>query len=213
MHCIYKAIYFIIAVAWGYKILKDEPYFPPSLGGKGDLKKGFVGYPYAKHSPQFKEILLWTSAYHFGGFLTHLFGPKKNDFMEMALHHLCAIYLYGGCYIVNGWEMGQTIAFLHDIADIFVNLAKFFTESRSKPLSLTFALCMISSWLYTRVLLLPKIIYDVVQDDNTEFQKFIYVKQFFCVLLLCMWMLHCYWFKIFMVMLHNAIFKNKYEDL
>lgn len=132
----------------------------------------------------------------------------------MGLHHLCAIYLYGGCYVINAWEVGQTIALLHDISDVFVGFTKFFSESKYKPMSYFFFLSVISTWLYTRVLLLPTMIYDIYICVNPGLAgEFEFIRIFFCILLLCMWMLHCYWFKLFMVMLYSAVFKNKIEDL
>lgn len=209
-HCFYKSLYFIVAVAWGYYIIINEPYFPRSLGGKGDFSKSFDGYPYTKHSPGFKEILLWTSAYHFGGMITHLLGPRKNDFLEMGLHHLCAIYLYGGCYIINGWEVGQTIALLHDLADIMVGFTKCAVESKYKIASYVTFLSVMLIWFYTRVCLLPTMIYYIWHCNVMV--EFPYVKYFFCVLLLCMWLLHCHWFRMFCVMLHTAVTKDKIED-
>ena len=49
-HCIHKTLYFIFAVGWGYTVLKDQEYFPPYLGGSGDIDKCFNGYPYSKHA-------------------------------------------------------------------------------------------------------------------------------------------------------------------
>lgn len=43
---------------------------------------------------------------------------KRNDFIEMVLHDIITIYLYGGCYLVNVWEIGATIALIHDCSDI-----------------------------------------------------------------------------------------------
>lgn len=38
---LYEAIYFISATLWGYYILKDQEYLPPSLGGTGEFKLAF----------------------------------------------------------------------------------------------------------------------------------------------------------------------------
>ena len=43
---IYRTIYFIFAVAWGYIVLKDQDYLPPSLGGSGDLLNGWKDFDY-----------------------------------------------------------------------------------------------------------------------------------------------------------------------
>lgn len=47
----------------------------------------------------------------------------------MALHHTVTFYLYSGGYLTNIWEVSATIAFLHDIADIYIALVKVVVES------------------------------------------------------------------------------------
>ena len=38
---VFKCLYFVASVTWGYMILKDEEYLPPSLGGSGDILKAW----------------------------------------------------------------------------------------------------------------------------------------------------------------------------
>ena len=68
--------------------------------------------------------------YHVGGLAVHFIDSRRSDFLEMGLHHFMTIYLYGGCYMVNAWECGGVIAFLHDLADITTGLVKFLAESK-----------------------------------------------------------------------------------
>lgn len=97
----YKTLYFVWATGWGYIVLKDEYYMPKYLGGRGDFARSMEEYPYAKHCPQLKEYLLITSGYHVGSFVMHFIGTKRNDFVEMGLHHIVSMYLFGGCYLYN----------------------------------------------------------------------------------------------------------------
>ena len=153
--CMFKVVYFAWASGWGYYVLKDTYYLPPALGGRGDLSISFKEFPYANHVPQLKEYLLITMGYHVGGLFTHFFGTRRNDFLEMGLHHIVSIYLFGGCYLLNVWECGSVIALLHDIADITTNVTKFLAESRFKiPLVIVFLFHM-CIWFYTRNFLLP----------------------------------------------------------
>ena len=158
-----------------------------------------------------KELLLVTSGYHVGSLLTHFFGSKNNDFIEMGLHHICALYLYGGCYIVNGWELGQTIAFLHDIADIG-NMTRFVGESKDKIIIGPLFIFMMAVWFYTRVLVLPYLIWKIaVWPDliiGTPFTRY-----FFCWLLTCMFFLHCFWFSMFVKMITKFFKKGETEDV
>ena len=93
--------------------------------------------------------------YHVGGVFTHFFGTRRNDFLEMGLHHIVSIYLFGGMYLLNLWEAGSVIALLHDIADVTTNLTKMGAESRFKTALLTIFIFHMFLWFYTRNFLLP----------------------------------------------------------
>lgn len=158
--CLFKIIYFSWVVAWGYSVLKDQPYMPPSLGGAGEFSRTFDGYPFTRHCPQLKEYILIPMGYHFGSLITHFFGTRKNDFIEMGLHHIVCICLFGYCYVTNIWEIGAVIAFLHDIADMPTNLARMLGDTRYKYTSaIVFVTMMLTSWFWTRCYVLPHMIY------------------------------------------------------
>jgi hypothetical protein len=68
--------------------------------------------------------------YHFGGLISHFFHSRKNDFIEMGLHHIVAIYLYGGGYLFNAWEGSAVICLIHDLADFTTGICKAGAETR-----------------------------------------------------------------------------------
>ena len=148
--------------------------------------------------------------YHVGGLYTHFFGTRRNDFIEMALHHIVAIYLFGGCYLFNAWEVGGTIAFLHDIADITTSLVKTLVETKAEMATLVTFLTHMAIWFYTRNLNLPYMIYQIWNHPVDMGSPI--VKPFFCYLLGCMFLLHCYWFSLFVMMLAKYASKGTRED-
>ena len=103
---------------------------PPCLGGKGDYKLAFPTMFFHDHAPQLGDYFLITSGYHIASLITHFVTSRKNDFVEMGLHHIVALYLFGGCYICGFWECGGVAAVLHDSADIMTNWTKFFSETK-----------------------------------------------------------------------------------
>ena len=168
---------------------------PPTLGGKGSFLNCMEGFPYTKHAPLLGEYLLITMGYHLGGLINHFFHARKTDFVEMGLHHIVAIYLFGGCYLCNVWECGSVIAFLHDVADITTNIMKMFAESRfGTATAIGFSIHMVI-WFFTRNILLPWMIYCLLfVFVDVNFHEEYLIRPFFCYLLGCMFMLHCFWF-------------------
>jgi len=154
--CIYKFFYFTFAVTWGYVVLKDTDYLPPSLGGSGDISKVWNNVEAPIHAPGMKMYTLVTMGYHVGGLVTHLIAAEKgNDYLEMALHHFVAFYLFFGYYLSNMWEMGMTIAFLHDIADVTTNILKPISNTKYANLSVFIFIVHMFMWGWTRLYVLP----------------------------------------------------------
>ena len=46
---IYKLLYFIFIIVFGYYVMKNRDYFPPSLLGQGDSQNTFKDFPYMKN--------------------------------------------------------------------------------------------------------------------------------------------------------------------
>ena len=125
------------------------------LGGSGKASNCFNNHPFPLHCYMLREYLLITNGYHLGCFFNHLQSTKKNDFVEMLLHHIIAIILIGGCYIMNCWEVGAVISYLHDIADIFTCSTRFLGESNYKNLTYISFVILIITWFETRLYMFP----------------------------------------------------------
>jgi hypothetical protein len=70
-----------------------------------------------------------TMGYHIGSILNHCFANEKsNDFLEMMLHHLCTIYLYGFSYMTNTL-IGAVVALIHDLPDVPIAWTRAWSES------------------------------------------------------------------------------------
>lgn len=196
-NCMFKTLYFVWATLWGYSVLKDQYYMPKYLGGSGDFGRSMEEFPYAKHTPQLKEYLLITMGYHVGSFVTHFLGTRRNDFIEMGLHHIVSMYLFGGCYMYNQWECGAVIAFLHDIADIFGNSSKALSDTKYQVTTAVYFVGLhMPVWFYTRCLVLPYMISKAFYMRPPQLNPM--VIPFFSYLLCCMFVLHVYWFYLFL---------------
>lgn len=192
----FNFLYFSFATSFGYFALKDQNWFPKELGGNGKLINIIQDFPYFRHPNFLEEYLLITMGFHVGSLITHFQNKKQNDFNEMMLHHIVTIYLYGGAYLLNVWEVGGTIALLHDIADITTNLVKLLSDTNYHNWTVIFFVIHMFIWFYTRCCLLPYYIY-MIWDYEIPMQQFSFLRNFFCFLLLIMAILHIYWFIMF----------------
>jgi hypothetical protein len=152
---IFKFIYFTGATICGWLVLKDTDILPPILGGKGDLHNTFKTFPYIEYPKYYRLYFTGTMGYHLGGLFSHFFAREKaNDYLEMMFHHLVTFYLYAFSFLTNTY-IGGVVAYLHDIADIFVSLTRIIAETEYKALTaITFAFTLVE-WFHSRLWVFP----------------------------------------------------------
>jgi hypothetical protein len=68
--------------------------------------------------------------------IIHFFSTRKNDFIEMGLHHIVAIFLFSGAYLINFLEIGIILSFLHDLSDIFTRSTQCLAETKYKTFAM-----------------------------------------------------------------------------
>ena len=129
---------------------------PAIFGGKFDFQKAFVG---SRDNGPLDIYLIIAAAYHFEEGVCHFFErATRRDFIEMGLHHLVAIFLFLGAYFLESVPEGADIAFLHDIADIFINLTRFSAETRHSKMTAGLFVLSIITWILTRLVWFPAFI-------------------------------------------------------
>ena len=154
---LFKGIYFTVVVGFAYFIAKDSYFFPPSLGGKGNVDEAFKDTPYFDQTgvPYIKEYFMLQLGYHFHSLIIHVTGKIRNDFMEMLLHHSITVLLVSLAYLMNYLPMSLLILFSHDISDAFVSYTRFLVDTNFKYLTFFVYLFLIISWFYTRLVIFP----------------------------------------------------------
>ncbi len=191
----YKGLYFIIATIWGYIVMKDSEFLPTSLLGVGDIRKAYNNYPTVAWPKGLKGYYLGTMGYHLHMLLHHMTDHVRHDYMEMMLHHIITMFLYGFSFMMNMTLAGAVVMYLHDIADIFTQYVRCFCETTYSTLTLFNALGMTATWFYTRILILPYIIYAsrITQPDIFHGMGF-FTLNFLNIHLCILFVLHVYWF-------------------
>lgn len=145
--------------------------------------------------------LLITMSYHWADFLHHLYSVKRNDFFEMACHHLVTLYLVLGSYMMNHWKYATIIIYNNHIADITSAICRLLTQSTSKYMLLAVFLLNLLLWIHTRIYSLGMIIWNIVdsmqQNKMGGFQGENLVVYYFVWLLSILEGLQIFWFYMF----------------
>jgi hypothetical protein len=137
-------------------VLKNEPYLPASLLGHGSLETIGPSYPTPHQPIGFRWYYLGTMGYHVHQMVQHAFFEEiRGDFVEMFLHHVVTLMLYGFSYLINMTAAGSVVMFLHDWADIFTSIVRCFTETTLLPFTLVGITGMATTWVWTRLYIFP----------------------------------------------------------
>lgn len=150
-------VYFTTSATWGYMVLRDTNWLPWWMGGPpdGSINNLFVDPPFDPCPPRVLEYALYTAGYHFGALAQNLFGERRHDFEEMCLHHIATCALYFGFVLGNLMGVGASIAFLHDLADIFVSAVKVSSSTHFDKITLVIFTSLMITWFVTRLNWLP----------------------------------------------------------
>ena len=151
----------IFASVYAWIVLRNQTWLPWYLGGEGELINGFTNMPFQPIDQSVYVFGLITLGNPLEASLEHFFWKEKNpDFAEMALHHVVQLSLVSASVLGNCLNIGTMIAFLHDVSDIGIQLAKMLhLMGYNFPWSLVSFLFGQVAWLYLRLFCLPTLIH------------------------------------------------------
>lgn len=153
--------------------------------------------------------LLWTEV-------------NRSDSLEMIIHHIVTISLIVISYITNYVRVGSSILLLHDISDIFLEIAKLFNyiaQPKSNnwmrdyivdPLFITFAI----TFFITRLVIYPFFILRSVFIEGYEAFGCGWGGCYaFVILLSILQILHIFWFYLIARMILMFLSKSIESDI
>jgi len=106
-------------------ILKDTEIYPFFFGGPESTGKViWANTPWSSEVPFTFIYSMVHMGYHVEEMVDHIFiAERTNDFLDMLLHHIATLTLFGGMLLNNGLRMGTLIAWVHDIVDVPIAFA------------------------------------------------------------------------------------------
>lgn len=152
-------------------------------------------YEYVPLNSHVFFYILQLSIWIYTGF-SHRFNKKSHehkDYTCMYIHHVITIGLLLLSFFTNQLRIGIAVLFLHDFSDIFIDFVKLlnYLEIHGKKflyITETLYCAQIVVWIYTRLVLLPYIVYNGVYRiyssnnkwviDNVNTYGYILLKKF-----------------------------------
>lgn len=210
----YKMTYFTFATIWGYYVLKPTGWLPWHIGGSLSINEGFdIWYKDMPFAPVPRSIQIYglvTFGFHLGDwFAMAFFRDITSDYNEMTLHHIATF----GCYfamIANNQRLGYVAFYLHDIADIFTTMGRTLSSTKLESLIIFCVVCLLSSWVWTRLIVLPQILFRLVTTPVNECMFYIQTLNMLQISMLQL--MHVYWFYLIAGMAAHKLRTGKTED-
>eukprot|EP01102_Stenamoeba_stenopodia_P022698 TRINITY_DN9552_c0_g1_i1.p1 TRINITY_DN9552_c0_g1~~TRINITY_DN9552_c0_g1_i1.p1 ORF type:complete len:373 (+),score=68.41 TRINITY_DN9552_c0_g1_i1:136-1254(+) len=210
----FKFNFFVIFSYLGYLFLRGKEWVPPSLFGaeNGSIENCFTGYPFGEQVPWLREYYLVSLAYHGHSLLFHLLTKRRNDFLEMLLHHVMAVALILFSYFINYGKGGALVIFVHDIADVPGYAVKSATDTKSTLATLITYFSLLAVWGYFRLYVYP---FQIIQGFLIHTAKLQdnHGIPFLIGMLCALQMMHILWYALFIQMGLTFFMTGKAEDI
>ena len=209
---IYKITFYTGITIFGYYVLKDLPYFPKSMGGKGYMPALFLpGFPnsyFHEKPPLFNFYYNLSLAYFVCDFI-FLFISEKNqsDFVNMLLHHICTISLIIFSFITNYSNIGSLVIFCHMESDILLHTERFLLQTDKSIFVLTIVgIIFVSNFIYMRQYVFGEMIYVIYKYITWKWGIITTMLWLFLVIL---YIMHVRWSYVLLYKTSELVFQKK----
>lgn len=123
--------------------------------------------------------------------LMHFFETRRKDFWQMLSHHIVTVSIASLSWVCNFHRVGLLLLTTHDCADIFMEAGKAFNYAKcGKTTKLMMFIAFTLTWILTRLVLYPRIIYVYVFHPSLPYYPAYFL---FNSMLFFLLFLHFYW--------------------
>jgi ceramide synthetase len=210
-----KFLHYLILTIHSYFIYDQLDFFPKELFGHGNMYNLYINdihsLAFFKRPKYFDFHYYLNLAYTFADLFCVVFiYDRQTDILVMAFHHFCTITLMVFSLYNHFDSIGSIILFSHNVSDIFVYFGRTLLYTRAPNiLKKLFSVCLLISFVYCRLFVYGKLIYDYFIYVNWET---FYLQNAFQIALLSLYTLHCTWTYKLVRIAFNSIVKSKFND-
>lgn len=191
--------FYLFIWLFGFIVLFDKSWFRVSV------HEVWRNYPFESPDNDIKYYYYLSLGHYIHLFFSQFFDVKRKDFWEMMIHHVVTILLIVFSYGANFVRVGSLVLLVHDGSDIFMELAKLFNYAKYQTLCDVTFVCFAISFLVCRLIIFPfRIIYTTAFAARDMVGVW-FSYYFFNGLLLCLLVLHIFWFSIIVNMVWNYV--------
>lgn len=143
---------------------------------------------------------------------------RRKDFLESLAHHVATFILLGYSYWLSLTRVGVLIVLLHDMNDIFLELAKLARYTGREALPNTLFVMFLVSWIASRLVAFPFWVIRSVIVDAKAVAELHGINmhphyEIFSGMLIFLLVLHIYWTWLILKVLYAVVHTSKCDDV
>ncbi|KAK3442848.1 hypothetical protein EUGRSUZ_B03093 [Eucalyptus grandis] len=207
----WKFVYFLSSQLLGLYVTYDEPWFTNTRYfwvGPGDQV-----WPDQKIKLKLKAVYMYAAGFYtYSIFALVFWETRRSDFGVSMSHHVATVILIVLSYIFRFARVGSVVLALHDASDVFLEIGKMSKYIGAEMVASGAFLLFVLSWIILRLIYYPfwiiwstsyEVILTLDKDKHTvDGPIYYYVFNF---LLICLLVLHVYWWVLIFRMLVKQI--------
>ncbi|XP_062026467.1 ceramide synthase 1 LOH3-like [Rosa rugosa] len=207
----WKCLYFFSAEALAVSITYNEPWFSKTKNfwvGPGDQV-----WPDQKTKLKLKALYMYSAGFYmYSSFALVFWETRRSDFWVSMAHHVATTILIVFSYTARFSRVGSIILALHEGSDVFLEIAKLSKYCGLELIASVSFVMFVLSWTVLRLIYFPFwIIWSTCYESLLNLDKEKHMVDgsiyyyLFNTLLICLLILHIYWWKLMVWMLIKQI--------
>ncbi|KAJ1352162.1 hypothetical protein KIN20_008367 [Parelaphostrongylus tenuis] len=215
--CAWRLSFYICAWIMGLLIMLEEPQLK-------DVSECWRGWPHHNVTTSIWWYYMLEAAFYWALLIgTVCIDIRRADFMQMTLHHGITILLLNISWTMNMVRAGTLVLFVHDAADIFIEMAKIVRYADWKGVLNVLFVVFIIVWTTTRLIYYPFWIIRSVWFDAPELIQSSYqwtniwqrpvVPRILMVMLSSLLVLHMFWTYVIVKVACKSVKGGELDDV
>ncbi|EYB93091.1 hypothetical protein Y032_0186g1074 [Ancylostoma ceylanicum] len=215
--CAWRFSFYVCAWIAGLLILLKEPQLK-------DVSECWRGWPHHNISSAVWWYYIIEASFYWALFIgTLCVDVRRADFVQMMLHHGITIALLYVSWSMNMVRVGTLVLFVHDAADIFIEIAKIVRYANWQTTLNVLFVIFIVVWTATRLVFYPFWIIRSVWFDAPELIQSSYrwtnlwqrplVPRLLMVMLSSLLVLHIFWTYVILKVAYKSVQGGELDDV
>ncbi|XP_061471230.1 ceramide synthase 5 isoform X2 [Rhineura floridana] len=198
----WRLLFYLSAFTCGLRFLWSSPWL-------WDTRQCWYNYPFQPITSSLRYYYLMELSFYWSLMFSQFIDIQRKDFVIMFIHHLAAVVLISFSYINNMVRVGTLVLCVHDVSDIFLEVAKLANYAKYQRFcDATFVLlCVV--FLVTRLGIYPIRILNTTLFESWEIIGPFPSWWLFNGLLLTIQVLHVIWFYYIIRIAYKALARGK----